>query len=177
MKLIRTITEEDFNRQANPATWASFKERPGARAVMINENSEIALMHVSNLNYYKLPGGGVDEGESFEQALRRELREEAGVSDIEILAEIGEIDEIREEVKQKSIHYCYLVRLNGALNEPNRTDKEIKDGYQVIWAQDLNDAIRLVESGTPPSYGPPFERLRELSFLRSIKDSDLLGSI
>ena len=177
MKLIRTITEQDFDRQTNPDTWPSFNERLGARAVLINENSEIALMHVSNWNYYKLPGGGVDEGESLEQALRRELHEEAGADDIEIVAEIGEIDEIREEMMKKSIHYCYLVKLIGTLSEPDQTDKEIKDGYQIIWAKSLDDAIRLVDSGRPPAYGPYFERLRELTFLQHLKDSDLLSTV
>lgn len=177
MKLIRTITEHDFHRQTNPDTWPSFKERLGARAVMINENYEIALMHVSNWNYYKLPGGGIDEGESIEQALRRELHEEAGVDEIEILAEIGEIDEIREEMMKKSIHYCYLVKLIGALSAPKQTDKELEEGYQIIWAKNLDEAIRLVESGKPPAYGPHFERLRELTFLQYLKDSDLLSTV
>lgn len=177
MKLIRTITEHDFHRQTNPDTWPSFKERLGARAVMINENYEIALMHVSNWNYYKLPGGGIDEGESIEQALRRELHEEAGVDEIEILGEIGEIDEIREEMMKKSIHYCYLVKLIGTLSAPKQTDKEIEEGYQIIWAKNLDEAIRLVESGKPPAYGPYFERLRELTFLQYLKDSGLLSTV
>ncbi len=177
MKLIRTITEQDFHRQTNSSTWPMLKERLGARAVMINDNSEIALMHVSNWNYYKLPGGGVEEGESLEEALRRELHEETGADNIEILAEIGEIDEIREEVMKKSIHYCYLVKLIGTLTESNQTDKEVEDGYRIIWAQSLDDAIRLVESGKPPAYGPHFERLRELTFLQYLKDSDLLSAV
>lgn len=177
MHLIRTITEEDFKRQVNPSSWSTFKNRVGARAVLISKNNEIALMHVSNRNYYKLPGGGVEQDESLEQALKRELHEEAGADSIEILAEIGEIDEIREKMQKKSIHCCYLVRLIGELQNTEQTDKEVDEGYQIIWAKDIDHAIELVESGNPPEYGQDFERLRELTFLQYLKDSPLLDTL
>lgn len=176
MKLIRTITEKDFGRTENPDAWGDFKERFAARAIIFDSDGRIALMHVSNLDYYKLPGGGVDEDESLEETLRRELAEEAGAKHIEIHDEIGEIDEIREQMQMKSTHYCYLVKLVGALEEPSQTDKEIDDGYQIVWAKNIEEAIRLVESGKPPAYGPCFERLRELTFLEYAKELNLLQS-
>lgn len=176
MKLIRTITEEDFGRTPNPDTWGDFKDRFGARAIIFDSKGRIALMQVSNLNYYKLPGGGVDAGESVEEALRRELMEEAGAEHIEILDEIGEIDEMREQMQKKSIHYCYLVKLTGALGESSRTDKEVNDGYQIVWAENLEQAMQLVKSGQPPDYGPCFERLRELTFLEYLNELGLLQS-
>lgn len=38
---------------------------------------------------YKFPGGGVDHGESFEEALIREIREECGVTVARIEREFG----------------------------------------------------------------------------------------
>lgn len=168
--LIRTITEKDFGRTANPNTWSGFKDRIAARAIIFDSKGRIALMHVSNLNYYKLPGGGVDEGESLDEALRRELAEEAGAKHIEILDKVGEIIEMREQTQKKSTHFCYLVKLIGELEESNQTNKEIDDGYQVVWAKNLEQAIELVESGQPPDYGPCFERLRELTFLERLRE-------
>lgn len=177
MHLIRTITEEDFERPVHPSTWSTFRHRVGARAILINKDNEIALMHVSNRNYYKLPGEGVEKDETLEQTLKRELHEEAGADDIEILAEIGEIDEIREGMQKKSIHYCYLVRLIGELKDTEQTEEELSQGYQIIWAKDIDQAIELVESSNPPEYGQDFECLRELTFLQHLKDSHLLDTL
>ena len=113
MQIIRSITEKDFGRTEHPGDWATYTDRVGARAVLINDEGQIALMHVTNRGYYKLPGGGMDEGETIEETLRRELKEEIGADSIEILSEIGQIDEYREIWSKKSIHQCFLVRLSG----------------------------------------------------------------
>ncbi len=88
--------------------WSTFDERSAARAIMIDNSSRIALMHVTNKNYYKLPGGGVDPGESLEEALLRELKEEAGAHNVEILSEIGQIVEYREQWQRKGAHTVML---------------------------------------------------------------------
>ena len=37
--------------------------RLGARGIVLNSAGEIALIHKTRKNEYKLPGGGIDEGE------------------------------------------------------------------------------------------------------------------
>jgi 8-oxo-dGTP pyrophosphatase MutT (NUDIX family) len=52
--------------------------RPSVRAVIVSDG-KILMVHSKRYNYYKFPGGGIEEGESHLDALLRESREEAGV--------------------------------------------------------------------------------------------------
>lgn len=171
MKIIRTITEKDFGRYDTPEKWPMYRIRPGARAILFNQMSQIALMHVSNHNYYKLPGGGIDAGEDIQAALERELLEEVGASSVEVVSEIGQVNEFRDAWEMKGEHYGFIAKLTGKIIEPSRTEKEIEHGYETVLADDIDKAIELVESGKPTEYGQDFERLRELTFLWEAKQS------
>ena len=67
-----------------------------ARAILLNEQNKIALhtLHrddiFGNQIYLETPGGGVDEGETFEEAVKRECLEETG-TDIQIICPLGEV--------------------------------------------------------------------------------------
>ncbi|HET6839698.1 MAG TPA: NUDIX domain-containing protein [Bradyrhizobium sp.] len=56
----------------------------GVRAVVLDGNDRVFLVKHSYITGWHLPGGGVEVGESFRDALRRELAEEGG---IELLSE------------------------------------------------------------------------------------------
>ena len=57
-------------------------KRPSARGIIIREG-KIAMVHSLKYDYYKFPGGGIEPGETMEQALIRETREEAGLAVLE----------------------------------------------------------------------------------------------
>ena len=52
--------------------------RPSVRGIIIKDG-KIAMMHSLKYDYYKLPGGGIEEGEQLEDTLIREVREESGL--------------------------------------------------------------------------------------------------
>ncbi len=64
--------------------------RPAARVVLLDREARIFLMHAEDPidwrkpPWWEIPGGGMSPGEASEDAARRELREEAGIREVEM---------------------------------------------------------------------------------------------
>lgn len=52
--------------------------RDTARCIMINSNHEICLLYSRAKDYFAIPGGGIEPGETLLQAVNREILEETG---------------------------------------------------------------------------------------------------
>jgi 8-oxo-dGTP diphosphatase len=113
--------------------------RPGAYAVIENDEKEIAVIETSN--GYFLPGGGIDPGESYVDAVKREIMEEIGYQST-VLAEIGEaVEYIKAHNNEK--HYqiqskFYKVQLGSKVRE--RAEKD----HRLVWLPQ-EDAIKLLK--------------------------------
>lgn len=69
---------------------ATYTPRPGVYAIISNTKGELGVVEVKEK--YFLLGGGLDNGESEEQGLRREMIEEAGkeISSLQFLGKANE---------------------------------------------------------------------------------------
>lgn len=166
MKILREIRHSEILPNTIDKYNTNFRERRAARAIVIRGDGNIALLHVGKYNYHKLPGGGVEDGEDIKQALERELLEEIGCQ-TEVIAELGEIVEYRDEWDMKQTSYCYLAKQVGEAGQPDFTEKELSEGFAIVWAKDIAEAIRLLEQDVPEEYGGKFIRERDLTFLET----------
>ena len=161
MQTILTLNFEQVPKEEA----ALFRVRNAARAVVFDDNNDVALLSISKEGVYKLPGGGVEEHESLYDALKRECREEIGV-EIEIDAEIGLIVEIKGQDKMVQNSYCFTARMTGKKNSPHFTESENARGCAVEWVA-IETAIQLVAHNSSSSLAGRYVSAREAAILEA----------
>lgn len=144
-KIILTLDESEMISNVNPNDRDAYYYRKAVRVVLSDKNGQIALIYAKQRDYYKLPGGGVDEGEDLEAALSRELLEETGSKAI-LTEQLGEVIEWRDFDQMNQVSFAYRALLVGEPDKPSFTQSEIDEGFEVRWAANLDEAIALVES-------------------------------
>lgn len=93
MRLLFNMDKRDYENCTH-----SF-ERHSARSIIISEK-KIAMIHSMKYDYYKFPGGGIENGEDPITAMVRETREEAGlVVKPETVKEYGYVHRIQKSDK------------------------------------------------------------------------------
>lgn len=126
MKLLKTINL----RNVSGDEIKTYKIRETSRGILLDEDEKIAVIYIPKYDVYQLVGGGINEGETEEEGLRRECVEEAGV-EIEIISELGLIREIIKENNMIQNSYCYVSRVVGKKGETDFTEEEKGHGFEI----------------------------------------------
>ncbi len=89
--------------------WKIFKPKTfGSRAIVIC-NRNILLVKNININYWSLPGGKIDKGETPENCVLRELKEELDLNGVEIDYKLGQYVS-KKEGKSDTI-YIFVIKV------------------------------------------------------------------
>lgn len=166
MKQLASIHPEDVDSSVILADYASFTPRLAGRAIVFDGN-RVALIKVSKHNYYMLPGGGLD-GDDIEKGIAREILEELG-AEASLDKEVGAIEVYFDRWQQKQIDHCYTAQLVHANSDATLTDFEVEEGHEIVWADNLDEAIKLVESARPEQTDGKMVQARDLRFMQECK--------
>lgn len=143
MKLIKFFDDCNYNDN-----W-KIEKRIACRAIYYKD-SKVAMVKSEKHQYYKFPGGGVEQGETNEEALIRETLEETGmIIKKETIQPFGYTIEKRKSIFDDSIFlqysYYYLVDIEDELQKPHLVDYEIEEQFHLVF---IEPSIAMKENNT-----------------------------
>ncbi len=171
-ELIDYLSDKDiYGQETHPEE--DWNVREAVRAVVYNEDGEVALMHIGQFEVYKLPGGGKKENETLDQAFKRELLEETGWT-VDKEANLGITMENRGKWKLVQISHCYVARTKREVGM-SLDSAEVSQDFSLTWVKDINEAIRLVSSNKSDRYDDKYITMRDLSILEKAAELEKLA--
>lgn len=111
---------------------AKVKTEVAAGGVIVRSTPEqvfVALIREGKLPSYGLPKGHVEKGESLLETAQREIEEEAGLSQLKFLAELGILERLDYKKKHWKVTHYYLFSTEQIAGTP--TDAAME--YRVEW--------------------------------------------
>jgi 8-oxo-dGTP pyrophosphatase MutT (NUDIX family) len=162
-KLILEIDDLDFDPEYKMGDTTQFKTRNAVRGILIRED-KIALLNVTRFNYHKLPGGGVEKGETIKQAFLREVLEEVGFNS-NVFSYLGHIIEWRDQFNLKQTSEIVAGQVIGKIGPNKLEPSEVEEGFKVEWVP-LKDAEQILLKDQPANYEGQFIVKRDLAIIR-----------
>jgi len=150
------------------------KYRPNVAAIVLSskypEKVEVLIAKRTDVDAWQFPQGGIDEGESPKTALLRELKEEIGTDEVEVLSEMPEwlSYDFPPRIAKKMYPYdgqtqkYFLVKLKpGAKINLNTEIPEFKD-YKFV---PVEEVFNYVKSFKRPVYKKVIEYFKKEGYL------------
>ncbi len=148
--------------------------RPNVAAIVLSpkypDKVEVLVAKRNDIDAWQFPQGGIDEGESPEEALYRELKEEIGTDDIEIIASMPEWQsyDFPKIIAKKMYPYdgqrqkYFLVRLKPEAKINLDTKIPEFNEYKFVG---VNDIFKFVKSFKRPVYKKVLEYFKKEGYI------------
>ncbi len=168
MKLLAEISEKSLGIGEEEKLGEKYELRKSARAILLNSEGNMATQYLNTYSFHKLPGGGVDPGETIEEACKREILEEVGC-ECELGRQIGVVIEYRNKYNLLHISYAFAARVIGEVGEAALEDAEVEEGQETLWLPP-EEVLTRMDQDIPGKFEGHFILEREKSFLREYLD-------
>lgn len=134
MKLLFEIDTKDYDIKGKTFI------RPSVRSIIIHEN-KVAMVHSVKNNYYKFPGGGIETGESYTDALIRETLEETGLIILPAsICEYGYVHRIQKGEREDIFiqdNYYYFSDVKSAIGSQCLDDYEAEEKFTLEYIEPI----------------------------------------
>lgn len=165
--IITEISDKTFDPDYQLSDINDYRVRRAARGILIH-GDKTALINISKKNHHKLPGGGIEVGESNEKAFKREMLEETGCH-CEITEDEQPITiEYRDKHKLLQISYIFVAKVIGEIGTVNFEQGELDEGAQLEWVP-INEVDTIMSTENPIDYEDRFIHLRDVAIFNHYK--------
>ena len=111
-------------------------KRPSVRGLIITHN-KVAMVYSDKYDYYKFPGGGIENDEDHIETLKREVLEETGLTVLDSsVRELGSVIRIQKSrfAENEIFHqenYYYLCDVENFVRSQSLDEYELDEGFSL----------------------------------------------
>jgi len=166
MKLLKIFDRRDKKHGSQPIIY-----RNAVRAIILKEN-KVLMVYSEKAHEYKFPGGGIEQDEPREVALKREVIEEVGQDIKSVNESLGYVDQLYNDIYDEDKYfyqrsYYYFCEVTDEYVGMKLSESEIAMKFLPKWVT-LDEAIRVNQYKIDHDNEYPWTE-RELYILKLLK--------